>query len=119
MTSVKGSALGLTLPDVIPGTLKVSKIHTKFIYTEMPGLAKTFADIVEKLEEIAPEFGWRVHMNSHGPHSSALQNGEKKSVDITKVAENTPMVFRVTGCGFRVSEPLDFSQFFQASCFIL
>ena len=111
MTSVKGSALAMTLPDVpIPGKLRISKIHKNFVYTELQGLEQSFAEVCKKLDEIAPGFKWRIHKNSHGPHSSSLLNGEKKTVDMSKVVEGIKMEFRVSGCGFRVSEPLGFTQ---------
>ena len=67
-TSVKGSALGMTLPkEPIPGKLKILRHHKKFVYTELEGLEGTFDDVTKQLNKINPEFNWRVPGNVKGP----------------------------------------------------
>ena len=119
-TSVKGSALGMTLPkEPIPGKLRISRHHEKFVYTELEGLEETFDDVTQQLNKINPEFNWRVPGNVHGPHSSSNLTGEKIALDLSQVPENTRMQFKVSGCSFRVSQTLGLYQHQTFFTFIL
>ena len=95
------SVLEITLPKVMQGRLKISKVHENYVFIDLNSYNGIVSDIQKKIINLTDDVTWRPQKNPHGLHCSGLLHGEKAQLKMDRVKE-TEMCFTTLGVALRV-----------------